>query len=239
MKRSLLIGWHKWLAIPFAIALLVWVVSGLVMLAPGFTPNALGPYEGATVAWEEIGISPAEAAEVVNGEGAPEVDDVTMVMVGERPMYRVRSGRDSRIVDARSGEIVEIDSDLAVELARTRVRPEVATEGVEYVDSHSWYYPSGPLPAYRVRFDTSDNSWAYVGTQTGEVYFSSRELRFRAAMVSLHEFRTLNAFFAGFPNRGLMLIASFGLLGVTATGYYLVFWKQLHGRTKTRGTETT
>jgi uncharacterized iron-regulated membrane protein len=236
VRRVRLADWHRWLAVPFAIALLMWVLSGLVMLTPPLTPNAVGPYDGPVVEWSDADLSPADLLGVLQARGdSTPILNLILAQLSDTPVYRVRTGAGRHMIDARSGTFISIDEVLAIELASARVRPEVNTERVELVNSHNWLYPNGPVPVYRVRFDTGDRSWGYVDPATGAVQYSSRATRLRTVVISLHELGLRGAIAVlgdWIPLRLILVIASLGLLGVSFTGYYLALrkWRRPRAR---------
>src|SRR5947207_1315943 len=100
--RQAIIFVHRWLGVALCVAFLIWFPTGIVMMYwdfPGVRPADRLKRAPALDA-SKIRLSPAEAAVKANVHAPAQVRLNTF---DGRPVYRLRSGRDDRVVYADSG----------------------------------------------------------------------------------------------------------------------------------------
>lgn len=161
---------HRWLGIALGGMVLLWFVSGLVMLfvpRPQLTEaERLAASPAFSLA--QVGVPPQAAWQSLKLSGAPDI--VRLNHDGQRPVYRfLANGRWYR-VDARDGQLLPpVSAAEARHLARAfrgEAAPEIA--GVDDVDRDQWtVYRSfdAGRPFHRVRF--VDGRELYIGQQSG------------------------------------------------------------------------
>ena len=115
-----------------------------------------------------------------------------------------------------------ITPELAEQIARDDFPSRARVLQIERADRHSFDYPWGPLPAYRIVFDDAQATVFYVSTSDGTVQRSDRSSRIRRAITSLHTFEPLKLITKrDAVRRGLLVLLSVVGVGVAGTGYYL------------------
>jgi hypothetical protein len=149
------------------------------------------------------------------------------------------------LLDAATGEIVEITPEVAEALARERL--SLAGEGssppklmeIERLNSHDLMYPFGNLPVYRVQFEGDGSNLYYVSANAGTVSQSNQLTRIRGAITSLHTFEPVRLITdSSAVRKGLLIL--FSSIGVAAalTGYYLALLPYFSRRTKSKKSRT-
>jgi len=225
MSRWSIYRLHKWFAVSGGMFLLIWLITGVVILLP---PLSAGPKPVRwvpNVDFRDITLSPAQA--VLNLEKAlrtsVQVNAVNLKRIHDVVVYEIRlKNSGTHLINAASGQMFSITRDLA----RRYVRESYPNEGrvlkVETVERHGYAYQWGALPAYRVVLESEPSVDFFVATRDGTVRRSDRVNRVRAALGSLHTFDPLKLLIRSDKlRRGLMIVA--GVIGIVAalTGYYL------------------
>jgi hypothetical protein len=224
MTRSAITRLHRWIAIPIGVFILVWSISGIVMVAaPRLVPPAPQPSSG-PLDLAGVGVSPAEAvASVEKRIGTTvSVQSLTLKRIGDVPVYSVSvEGKGLNLVDARTGQMFTMGPELAERIARRNVPAQAATRRVELVTERAPSYPWGPLPAYRVSFDGVGSDY-YVSTEDGSVLrFDTRHMVV-GLIESLHTFAPVRLLTEREGVRqGLLLLTSIVAVGLGITGYFL------------------
>lgn len=160
---------HKWLALIIGVQVMLWILGGFVMsVLPiervrGEHKIADHPIQavlpGAIISLQDA----AEAA------GMDAVDQAVLTRLLGEPVWEVRQGTRTAIVDAEAGVILSPISD---EIARRVAEYDFAGDGkvatVTMVsDPPSEYGPGGPV--WQVRFDDDGNTRLYIDPDTGVV----------------------------------------------------------------------
>lgn len=226
---------HKWLGIGTGVVFLAWLVSGIVMeTSVGVRGPWAGPY--GTADWSAVVVSPAEAVRVATEDGGTSVEGVEIRRVGDRFVYRITAGGESRLVDGTTGEPVTIDREAALALARTEFGAEAEVEEVRRLEEREPSYTFGPLPAWRIDWSDGRGSVSYVAVIDGSVRRADHVTRTRAAVESLHTFTFLDAFRVGGSRLPLLIGASLVSIVTVATGYLLtVLLSAWYRRRRARG----
>ncbi|MBT8405550.1 MAG: hypothetical protein KJP18_16950 [Gemmatimonadetes bacterium] len=211
---------HKWLGIATGFVFLGWLVSGIVMELPyGVRSAYSGPY--GTADWGGVVVSPAEAALAATDGRATTVDQVELRRIGERFVYRVVAGEVTRLIDASTSELVTVDRETAVTLARTEFDAGAEIAEVRLMEDREPSYAYGPLPAWRVDWVDGRGSVSYVSVGDGSILRADHVTRTRAAIESLHTFAFLDALRVGETRQPILIAASIVSLVTVATGYLL------------------
>lgn len=219
---------HKWVSISMALALLVWLFTGLVMVLPR-SEFARSGGRAPAVDYDSMLVSPAQAvarARALAGN-SPEVRDLGLTRVIDRLVYRVTpaNGR-PLMIDARTGDRLELTAQLAVDIAKASLGRPVGVEQVDHITEHSLRYPSGPLPVYRVRF--GGELVVYVSEREGTVVSRSNPRdRFKSMNGNLHGFGLLRLGPGGpATQHGLIWLFGVGSIMTLLTGLYLALPKR-------------
>lgn len=167
---------HRWIGLLIAAQLLLWVIGGLVMSVlrleevRGEDRVAQRPAEALAAA----GVLPP--AQVIAAHGAT-VNSLALAMLDGRPVYRLKTGTESLLVDARSGaRLSPLPQDFAERLARADYAGEAEVAGVDWVDTPGMEYRERALPLWRVRFADDRATALYVSPATGDIVARRNDL---------------------------------------------------------------
>jgi uncharacterized iron-regulated membrane protein len=216
---------HKWVAVSVGLFILIWLLTGIVMILPPLFPGSDHKQESRPLNFREATVSPAEAVnELARVLGSfPEVNWVSLRRVGDTLAYQIslKSGS-SYLIDTRSRQLFTVTPEMAEQIARGESSLQTNVHQIELLRRHTFDYSWGPLPAYRISFNDEWGTVSYVSTIDGTVQRSDRRSRIRAAITSLHTFEPLTLVTErDRVRKGALLLLSFIGIGATATGYYL------------------
>ena len=188
MRRSLF-RYHVWLGWLVGVPLLLWTVSGLVMV--------VRPIE--TVRGSDLRIE-QEAAPLSAGlssvaafvaAGKPALREVRIVMREGRAVARITYANDDQaLFDAASGaRLTPIGEDEARRIVRAQVRPAAARDAIAgatlFAAKDAPFDFRKPMPVWQVRL--ADGTHVYVGRDTAEIEaVRTRYWRFYDFMWGLH-----------------------------------------------------
>lgn len=173
--RLWLILSHRWLGIAIGVIVVLWTLSGFVLMYYGLPHLTAGERLTRLPALDRgaIRIGPAEAAARIDGEPFR----IRLSMLGDRPVYRINTGRVFgrwTLVYADTGEIFEgFDARSALEWLRAYV-PEAAAEASSdgYVTGPDLYTHNPGLqthmPMYRIALNDVADTVYYVSENSGE-----------------------------------------------------------------------
>jgi hypothetical protein len=225
MSRRSLYKVHKWLAITVGGFVLLWLISGIVMILPPPFPGTARQRPRAPLNLQGMTVSPAEAIEAlakVLGE-QPHVRSIGLRRIADTVAYEVTvQERDLHLIDAQSGQLITITPRISEQIARDYIASQARVLESELITHHSIAYQGGPLPAYRLVFDEDQSTIFYVSTRDGTVRSSDRWSRIQGAMESIHTFQPLKLIGKrDTVRKGLIVLLSVVGIGVVGTGYYL------------------
>lgn len=171
--KRLVLLLHRWCGVAGCVLMLLWLLSGLVMLYVGY-PRLL-PQERLS-ALPALGqgacCMPVEAA-LRHSVAPDEVRQITLSSVAGSPVYVLREGQGGLVaVDAVSGQRLRpVNGDAALASARA-FRPGAAATLEGQVHDDRWTH-SGALdahrPLFRVQLHDTASTVVYVSSATGEV----------------------------------------------------------------------
>ncbi len=166
---------HRWMGIVIGLMFVAWVVSGIVLLYYGLPHltaaerlSRLPPLDAAA-----IRISPAEAAQRVAGEPFR----MRVSMQGERPVYRINTGRVFgrwQLVYADTGEPFDgFDADEALDWLRGSVPEAADTMSYDGYVTSAELFTHNPamqthMPMHRIALNDAADTIHYVSVNTGE-----------------------------------------------------------------------
>jgi len=168
--RLLLILTHRWMGIVLGIMLVIWSVSGIVLMYYGLPHLTAGERLARLPPLDvtAVRVSPAEAAATVGAEPFR----IRVSMLGGRPVYRINTGRVFgrwTLVYADTGEVFEgFDAESAVSWLESYV-PEALDAYLTAPD----LYTHNPglqthMPMYRISLNDSADTFYYVSEGSGE-----------------------------------------------------------------------
>lgn len=230
MRKRAMHTIHKWISASVGLFLLVWLISGIVMILPSLSPSPAQQHPVAPVDFREITMSPADAVlslEKVLGKSV-HVTWITLKRIQEKMVYEVSIKNGGlQLIDVRSGQIFLITPELSEQIVRDKFPTQARILKIERVDHHDFSYRWGPLPAYRVVFDDNPATLYHVSINDGKVQRSDRLNRVRGAIQSLHAFEPLKLITKrGKVRKGLLFLLSVIGIGAVGTGYYLIIQGQ-------------
>jgi hypothetical protein len=222
---------HKWIGIGVGIILLMWSVTGVILMIPGRPPQVRTlPLE-----LDRATVSPQQAIATASGDSAGAIRSVSLIRIHDRVAYRIDRGRRPILVDAASGERIEITATLAEAVAREAMNRPTGDVKVESVTRHDGFYPSGSLPAWRITVAGSSGP-SHVSRLDGAFTPAGSRSRFKAVAHDLHNFSILRELVrADWFSRSLAIIAGVVSMASILTG----FWLALPRRTPSRRQRST
>ncbi|MDF3822716.1 hypothetical protein P3G55_22650 [Leptospira sp. 96542] len=243
LKRFIYL-FHRWSGVGFCLLMLLWVVSGVVMLYVGY-PRLL-PQErlAALPALATEGCCVPVAAALAHSSDAAQVQELRLTSIGGAMRYRLREGDGSLLlVDAVTGRRLPPADEVAALASAQAFLPGVPAQLLDTVEDDRWSHsrlmdPHRPL--YRVQMEDEARTLLYVSSVTGEVMLDApqtqRAWNFVGAWLHwLYMFRDNSR--DPFWTWLLILLSAAGTLSVLA-GAAAGLWRwRFQGRYKTgRGT---
>jgi hypothetical protein len=210
--------WHKWIGIVIGLVLLLWVVSGLVMILP-VTATGRGGDRGAPPDWATATVSPAQALQAaVTANGGGTLRRIELKRIRGAAAYQVRLDKGPVVlVDATTAAPIRITAELAAAIAAEGV--DGATPSNVELVGNKWH------------LDLGGGRRAEVHAETGDVTRSARLDRFREALGhDLHVFAPLRSL----PGEQATRLGSLWITGLISlvsilTGYWLALPKRWRG----------
>lgn len=161
---------HKWLGLAIGIQVVLWVLSGLIMVwwdievirsehniadQPAFEISATDP------------ILPVQT--IIQGAGKP-AKTATLKALGQKPVYQVDFGDGQPILyDATTGELLTpISKDMALELALLDFKPEATPAAPVWLTETNDEYRN-VVPVWMIDMQDGEGSHIYVSPDTGRV----------------------------------------------------------------------
>ncbi len=173
--RFWLILTHRWMGIVLGIMLVIWTVSGIVLMYYGLPHLTAGERLARLPALDAaaVRVSPAEAAAQVEGEPFR----IRVSMLGGRPVYRINTGRVFgrwTLVYADTGVVFEgFDAEAALGWLEGYVPEAAGRMSVDgYVTAPDLFTHNPGLqthmPMYRIALNDSAETFYYVSEGSGE-----------------------------------------------------------------------
>jgi hypothetical protein len=208
--------WHRWFAWGTSAFLLIWTITGVIMILPA-GPR---PAPAAPVTVTDNLASPAAAVQALQLDAKTPVRGVMLRDLEGAPVWAIIAGGRTRLVDAITSAPVEIDSSRAVRLASAGLGPSWLATNAERLTSPDARY-RGALPVWRVQF-SNQRHVAFV-TLGGDVTFGASLLRVKGMAGQLHSFG-VPGLTAARPRlrHGLLWIVSAATLVLLVTGAILL-----------------
>ncbi|WP_329765855.1 PepSY-associated TM helix domain-containing protein [Stenotrophomonas geniculata] len=175
---------HRWLGIGGCLLMLLWFVSGTVMLFIGYpklTPGerlAALPVLGDARGWQGLSALPAAV------QAEPEA--VALTTLRGEPAYVVRSGGNLGAWSARTGQVLLPVSAQHAEASAAQFAGGQAFVGAMRVDEDRWTHSralDAHRPLYRVEVGGAQPGDLYVSSHTGEVVLDAPHVQQRWSYV--------------------------------------------------------
>ena len=210
---------HRWIAYGLGALVLLWVVTGVVMMFP--PESTLKPTGGTRVDPSSAVRSPSDALQAVPETARP-VRAVSLKEVDGKFVYDfVARGGAHILVDAATAQRVMLSDSLASSLVRRFLIDSTITFRVRRITEYDRNYRFGVLPAFRAELNDASHTLVHVAAD-GSISSSSNRSRFRAAMAGLHEFQVPGNIIPNRMRKLLLLGASALAIVLALTGYILV-----------------
>ncbi|MFV8838284.1 PepSY domain-containing protein [Salinimicrobium soli] len=206
---------HRYLGIFIGIQFLMWTISGMY-----FSWTDIDEIHGDQFRKTEpvhssfTGLlSPSEATQM-------EVKAVELKEIAGEPYYWINH---SMLHNARTGEMKDgLTEAEALAVAKRNMRDDLEVSGIEKITTTGKHheYRGGPLPAYVISYDTSENIKAYVSANDG----SFRTLRHRDWRWFDFLWMTHTMDYEGRDDFNTLLLRSFSLLGLITVFSGFLLW---------------
>lgn len=224
---------HKWLAIITGIAILLWLLTGLVITAPGLIslhwPE--NHYQPQPPDFRTITMTPSDAvgrlADSLTTE--PDVRSITLLSVHNLLVYQIMLvNGESHLIDAATGQLFKITPEIGAQIAQQAFPSGGSIVDTELLESHDTGYFHERIPAYRYIFDDRDHTYVYVSLETGTVIVNNRLSRQMEMFEAWHTFAILGVVWPDQQRLITMMlwISSFLTILAALSGYYLALPKR-------------
>lgn len=171
MKRWLFLT-HRWLGIVLCLFMLLWFISGVVMIYVGYPKLTSAERLARLPALDSQAccIPVGEAARALPAGEPP--TSIVLSAAGGRPQYQFGFGKKMMAVDAVSGALIDdVSAQDAVTAAKVFM-PEAKPRYLDQVDEDTWSHTRGldpHRPLHRVQMDDAGQTLLYISGVTGEV----------------------------------------------------------------------
>jgi Na+-transporting NADH:ubiquinone oxidoreductase subunit F len=227
---------HKWMGIVIGLVLLMWTITGIIMVLPmkRLRDTGLKPIEVARAT-----ISPAQVvARLAERDSTPPVRSIGLVMIADNVVYQVETRRRTLLINAETGEPFEISAAVAEQVARASLQGTPGQVAVERLTQYDARYSGGDLPTYRVSLGDSANTVSYVSARNGSIVSADSRRRLRGVVGKLHDFSAIKAVIsADWVRRSLAITACVLSIISIFTGYWLAWPRNQVARRPGRSTE--
>jgi hypothetical protein len=207
------------------VLLVLWVVSGLIMLMPVSDVARGSGTVAAPVDWSSVVISPAQAASIAEAAGSGTARVVELKKIRTVVTYAVALVPKGHIfVDATTGKVFAITDTLAAVIAADGVQGGTAAIArIERVNAGGDRFYRGPFPAFHATFNDAARTDAWVSIASGDARRTQASDRLKSDWGhSAHVFTPLARVRGGNRSRlGTLWITSLIALVAMAAGYWL------------------
>lgn len=219
--------YHKWLMAFLGIQFVVWSITGAYMVLFDIDyihGNDLVDNHQTFIPSDSINVSLSELAEQY-----PKLQNISLSVLVDRPIYRFNIGTDNYLVDAASGQqLSPLSQQLAIQVARHQYTGTGNVISAQLIEENPPYELSARhLPAWRVDFDNFGSPSIYISATYGQVvtkrhqWWRLFDWMFRFHVMDYQDSEVDNS-----------LLFAFALLGILASisGIFLVYFHLFNGR---------
>lgn len=226
---------HRYFALVLGLGLLAWIVSGIMMMLPEPTPDALSKPKAHKHDFSTVTLSPADVTrrlqELHGADG--EIRRIELRPLRDKLVFEVRArGQNAVLLDAHTAELIEVTPELATALARENLKGDLGPPQIERLDQHDATYPWGALPVYKLSYEDGRGTIAYVALADANVRVTDRSKQTWHFLLGFHNFNPLSLVFGEDIRYLTMLLAAILSLVILATGYYMEFSPRSRNRGK-------
>lgn len=206
---------HKWVGLILGLQFVLWTFSGAVMAL--LDMDKVGGHSAAATATTSTPWPTGLAAPEMAGP----IDGLTLRRILNRPVYEVRDARGLRLIDARSGQQMHVDGNLAGQIARAAYYHAAPVSSITRLEKANLEAREHQGPMWRVDFADAGSSSSYVSAETGlPLVNRSDTWRTWDFVWMLHNMDYVNRTSFNHP---LIIFVAFGALWLSFTGFYLLF----------------
>lgn len=215
---------HKWIGLLIAIQVTLWMLSGFMM---GLLDHDVvqGHHRQAHLAPIPLPVASTllEPAALIRRQNAQEaaLGGLELRTLLGRAVYRLESGDAVRLVDAASGQVLEITGDVARRIALRDYSGEAGVESVTALQAPAMEVRRHEGPVWRVNFDDEDATSLYVSAEDGSI-LERRNDTWRLFdvfwMLHIMDYRNREDF-----NNTLVILAALVAAWFSITGIVLLF----------------
>jgi hypothetical protein len=162
---------HRWLGVALCLFFLIWFPSGIGMIYWGFPEVAADDRLERSPALDRssIRLSPAEAMAALQERRMP--DQIRLNTFDGRPVYRIRMGRDERVVYADTGPTrADVSKELMARVASAWTGQPASAAAITPIDVDQWTV-QGSFRSLRPlwKYSWPNGEQVYVSQASGEV----------------------------------------------------------------------
>lgn len=206
---------HKWVGLVLGLQFVLWAISGAVMAL--LDMDKVGGHSAPKPA-EAVSAWPAG---MLDTSTIGPVESFTLRLLVDRPVYELSGGGATRLLDARTGERVIVDSATAERVARQAFHHTAPVASIERMEKPNLEAREHAGPMWRVNFADEENSSSYVSAVTGRPLVNRGDTwRVWDFVWMLHNMDYVNRTSFNHP---LIIFVAFGALWMSFTGFYLLF----------------
>lgn len=213
---------HKWLGLVIGAQLIIWLLSGTIISlidkdeVSGNLTRTVPDIVPVTLPSDSL--YPVSRLPLTQST----VQSITLKSLLQRPVYRVAQDDAIVLFDARTGDKLFINQQLAERIARDSYRGTGQMATSQRLESGSNEVRDVLGPVWRVDFDDSLRTRAYVSAEDGQL-LAHRNSRWKAVdfLLMLHFMDYVRA--DSFNNPQIIIVA-FGTLWIAISGLLLIFY---------------
>lgn len=216
---------HRWMAVVVGGMFVLWLVSGVVMILPPFTSGGSGNHKAKRPNFENVTVAPAEAIgalESMKGKSL-NVKNLRLLTILNEAIYQIElDDRSFYLIDGRSGELVEVSKDQAIQIAKLKLPAEVKVLTTEFMSEPNFEYSRGPFPVYKIVFDDNKGTVSYVSVVNGMAKYRDNWRRIQGFITGLHTLNPISLIVESeLIRKGLLVLFSVIGIGAAGSGFYL------------------
>ena len=225
MERKQYRWLHKWIFIFMGALVVIWCLTGIVMVTPEHWFGKTRPTGRTAVDYRNIAVSPADALHSLEQHTGSqlEVRNIELIHADNQIIYRIYTRENGiEFVDAQTGEYFEFTPEIVEQIVRKIYKIHAPAEEIVRLTEHDTSYPWGQLPAYRLHFSNNEKIWYFFSENNAGISRSTTGSRLRNAIISLHTFEPIE-FFIDSPQLRISILVLTSILTVLGAiiGYIL------------------
>lgn len=209
---------HKWIGLIIGLQLILWTLSGTMMAILSMEEVAGGePREQPQVPMSTMDRWPVVQRQLADTT----ITSVSVRPLVDRPVLEVTTARGVRLFSADTGRQINVDDNLARQIATAAYAGGGAVKAVAALDKPTLAVREHELPIWRVDFADDKNSSFYVSGSTGAL-LERRNDTWRAwdFFWMLHNMDYVNRTSFNHP---VIIVLGFAAVWLAITGFWLLF----------------